>query len=153
MFRSVQDHHQALLWIKSVMLRTCWDPNCVFQVVVCVLSALQHATPNLKAHRTHTTPTVNTVGIPTCTQHYWRFIRRPDDGPVGTETCSLPFIKYDVPDVNCFIILITNWVMHCQTAKVEEYNQMRFWICLIKVYYCKNHVKFNHNHHSQYCCH
>jgi hypothetical protein len=34
------------------------------------------------------------------------FIRRPDDGPVGTETCSLPFNKYDVPDVNCFIILI-----------------------------------------------
>jgi hypothetical protein len=34
------------------------------------------------------------------------FIRRPDDGPVGTETCSLPFIKYDVPDVSCFIILV-----------------------------------------------
>jgi hypothetical protein len=30
MFRSVQDHHQAFLWIKSVMLRTCWDPNCVY---------------------------------------------------------------------------------------------------------------------------
>jgi hypothetical protein len=34
------------------------------------------------------------------------FIRRPDDGPVQTETCSLSFIKYDVPDVNCFIILV-----------------------------------------------
>jgi hypothetical protein len=36
------------------------------------------------------------------------FIRRPDDGPVGTETCSLPFIKYDVPDVNaelCYHLL------------------------------------------------
>jgi hypothetical protein len=31
------------------------------------------------------------------------FIRRPDGGPVRTETCSLPFIKYDVPEVNCFI--------------------------------------------------
>jgi hypothetical protein len=34
------------------------------------------------------------------------FIRRPDDGPVRTETCSLPFNKYDVPDVNCVIILV-----------------------------------------------
>jgi hypothetical protein len=35
-------------------------------------------------------------------------IRRPDDGPIGTETCSLPFIKYkyDVQDENCFIILV-----------------------------------------------
>jgi hypothetical protein len=37
-------------------------------------------------------------------------IRRPDDGPVGTETCSLPFNKYDVLDVNCFIISITKLV-------------------------------------------
>jgi hypothetical protein len=43
-------------------------------------------------------------------------------------------------------------VMHCQTTKVEEYNKMRFWICLMKVYYCKDHVKFNHNHHTQYSC-
>jgi hypothetical protein len=44
---------------------------------------------------------------------YWAalltwFIRKPDDGPIGTETCSLPFIKYkyDVHDVNCFIVLV-----------------------------------------------
>jgi hypothetical protein len=30
MFRYVQDHKKAFLWIKSVMLRTCWDPNCVY---------------------------------------------------------------------------------------------------------------------------
>jgi hypothetical protein len=40
------------------------------------------------------------------------FIRRPDDGPVGTETCSLQFIKYDVPDVNCFIILVIKLLAH-----------------------------------------
>jgi hypothetical protein len=40
------------------------------------------------------------------------FIRGPDDGPVGTETCSLPFIKYDVPDVNCIIILVIKLLQH-----------------------------------------
>jgi hypothetical protein len=40
------------------------------------------------------------------------FIRRPDDGPIGTETCSLRFIKYDVPDVNCFIILVIKLLAH-----------------------------------------
>jgi hypothetical protein len=34
------------------------------------------------------------------------FMRRPDDSPVGTETCSFPFIKYDLRDVNCLIILV-----------------------------------------------
>jgi hypothetical protein len=34
------------------------------------------------------------------------FIRRPDYDPLRTETCSLPYNKYDVPDVNCFVILI-----------------------------------------------
>jgi hypothetical protein len=33
------------------------------------------------------------------------------DGPVRTETCSLPFIKHDVPDVNCFIILVIILIM------------------------------------------
>jgi hypothetical protein len=44
------------------------------------------------------------------------FIRRHDDGPVGTETCSLPFIKYkyDVPDVNCFIILAIHFSLLCR---------------------------------------
>jgi hypothetical protein len=32
---------------------------------------------------------------------------------MGTETCSLPFIKYkyDVPDVNCFIILVIKLIL------------------------------------------
>jgi hypothetical protein len=34
------------------------------------------------------------------------------------------------------------WVVtHCQTTKVEEYNQMHFWICLMKVYYWKKPCK------------
>jgi hypothetical protein len=39
-------------------------------------------------------PIVNTVGIPTCIQHLstW-FVRRPDDGPVRAETCSLTHNK------------------------------------------------------------
>jgi hypothetical protein len=37
---------------------------------------------------------------------------KPDDGPIGTETCSLPFIKYDVPDVNCCIILVIKLLAH-----------------------------------------
>ena len=50
--------------------------------------------------------TVNTVGIPTCSQHLLTcFVRRPDDGHIRTETCSLTHNKYDVFDVNCFIIL------------------------------------------------
>jgi len=38
--------------------------------------------------------TVNTVGIPTCSQHLltW-FVRRPDDGHVRTETCSITHNK------------------------------------------------------------
>jgi hypothetical protein len=40
------------------------------------------------------------------------FIRRPDYGPVGTETCSFPFIKYDVPDINSFIILLIKLLAH-----------------------------------------
>jgi hypothetical protein len=40
------------------------------------------------------------------------FIRRLDDVPVGTETCSIPFNKYDVPDLNCFIILIIKLSAH-----------------------------------------
>jgi hypothetical protein len=39
------------------------------------------------------------------------FLRRPDDGPIGTETCSLPFIKYDVHDENCFIILVIKYII------------------------------------------
>jgi hypothetical protein len=31
---------------------------------------------------------------------------------VETETCSLPSIKYDVPDVNCFIILVIKLLAH-----------------------------------------
>jgi hypothetical protein len=42
----------------------------------------------------------------------YSFIKRPDDGPVQTETCSHPFIKYDVPDVNCFIILVIKILAH-----------------------------------------
>jgi hypothetical protein len=40
------------------------------------------------------------------------FIRRPDDGPVETETCSLPFFRYGVPEVNCFIILVIELLAH-----------------------------------------
>jgi hypothetical protein len=38
---------------------------------------------------------------------------RPDDGPIGTETCSLPYIKCDVPDVNCFIVLVIQLQLAC----------------------------------------
>jgi hypothetical protein len=38
------------------------------------------------------------------------FIGRPDDDPVGTETCSLSFIKYDVHDVNFYYF---NRNFHC----------------------------------------
>jgi hypothetical protein len=47
------------------------------------------------------------------------FIRRPDDGPIGTETCSLPFIKYDVPDVNCFIILVIKRALLIQVFRIQ----------------------------------
>jgi hypothetical protein len=50
------------------------------------------------------------------------FIRRPDDGPVGTETCSLPFIKYDVPDVNYFIILVIKLLAHR-----DVFNKKKEW--------------------------
>ena len=47
------------------------------------------------------------VVIPTYTQNLqtW-FLRRPDDGKVGAETCSLIHNKYDVLDVNGFKIIL-----------------------------------------------
>jgi hypothetical protein len=52
------------------------------------------------------------------------FIRKPDDGPVGTETCSLPYNKYDVPDVNCFIILVIQLLAHRDVfIKLKYYIQ------------------------------
>jgi hypothetical protein len=66
-------------------------------------------------------PIVDTLDCTNC-KHCWdpnmytalltSFIRRPDDGPVGTETCSLPYNKYYMPDVNCFIILIIKILAH-----------------------------------------
>jgi hypothetical protein len=42
----------------------------------------------------HNIPTVNIVGIPTCIQHLSTgFVRRPDDGHVRVETCSLTHNK------------------------------------------------------------
>ena len=51
--------------------------------------------------------TVITVGIPTCSQHLltW-FVRRPDDGHVRTETCSITHNKAWLFDENCFIVLV-----------------------------------------------
>jgi hypothetical protein len=47
-----------------------------------------------------------------------------DDGPVRTETCSLPFIKYDVPEVKCFNILVIKLVVHR-----DVFNQRVFKHC------------------------
>jgi hypothetical protein len=59
------------------------------------------------------------------------FIRRPDDGPVQTETCSLPFIKYDVPDVNCFIILVI-----CFFSLSHYFERIvAGWDCLFQIWF------------------
>jgi hypothetical protein len=58
------------------------------------------------------------------------FIRRPDDGPIGAETCSLPFIKYDMHDVNCFIILKYMYVnFHLQRVNCLPVSQNGKLIC------------------------
>jgi hypothetical protein len=57
------------------------------------------------------------------------FIRRPDDGPEGTETCSLPFNKYDVPDVNCFIILIIKLLAHRDDFNQKSTLTLLFIVC------------------------
>jgi len=54
---------------------------------------------------------VNIVGIPTCSQHLltW-FVRRPDDGHVRTETCSLTHNKaWCVWRKVFYIILVLNF--------------------------------------------
>jgi hypothetical protein len=59
------------------------------------------------------------------------FIIRPDDGPVGTETCSLPCIKYDVPDVDCFIILviIRQQLVHLLHVGLLRLISLQHWLC------------------------
>jgi hypothetical protein len=140
MFRSLQDHHQTFLWIKSVMLRTCWYPNCdwewinsyfiffilgwgyqpervqdgIYLLFYTLLASLPLLVGILFIYRS--------IGSSCLFFLCWDpnmyaalltwFIRRPDDGPVRTETCSLPLNKYNVPDVNCFIILIIKLLAH-----------------------------------------
>ena len=50
---------------------------------------------------------IKSINTATCTQHLSTlFVRRPVDGPVRAETCSLIYNKYDVLDVNGFSIIL-----------------------------------------------
>jgi hypothetical protein len=52
----------------------------------------------------------------------------PDDGPVRTETCSLPFIKYDVPDVNYFIIVVIkciSWAYYLTVGQISDWASLK----------------------------
>jgi hypothetical protein len=71
------------------------------------------------------------------------FIRRPDDGPIGTKTCNLPFIKYDVPDVNCFIILVPDSSFGAFVAK-EFFVRARALFFLRARLYTQHEVSFVH---------
>jgi hypothetical protein len=57
------------------------------------------------------------------------YMFRSDDGPVGTDTCSLPFIKYDVPDENCFIILVIKLLAHQDVFNHKKYTDSFFDLC------------------------
>jgi hypothetical protein len=50
----------------------------------------------------------------------------PDDGPIGTETGSLPFIKYkyDVHDENWFIILVIKLLAHRDVFNQNQTKQL-----------------------------